>query len=859
MINRLRHGQEISSDMLNEIIDKLNDFLSVVEGYKEFSQELSDVHANIMAELKNLQNSTTDKFETLPTLSSLIETFIEAKTSGVEWEFSTGLKETSTKTTFFIGPLSSFPVDIRDKRILFDTTYNTIWVDTITSSGLFKRELWSTAPKNLEGNIVTAITPEISIVLENTYDAEGNILSQQYCWRIKDSTGVHIYDGHDVAHPYIPVTGTQGLPGTAGPMGPQGPQGLRGEQGPRGPQGPSGINGSKPLIEFCYATDLNGLNAQPYYEENKGLKYLGYRTYYDTDDQATIEASPWTFIRILGDTYYPYVDGEDLKFSTNPPANSTNSYNVKGPKGDKGDTGPAPRLAFLSEDNETYIEPDNTVLNPNGVTTHYYNSSDFKGPKGDNISLRKFGDNIQWKISSESDNTYKNLISLADIKGDPGDFPKIQVVAETILNSQPATSLVEEVDKGMYRITLGIPKGVDGKAITSVTVDTGLSNEDFRVYNINFNDGTQTSFSVRDGRDGTPGAPGLNAYEVAKNNGFGGTVSEWLDSLKGPKGEQGTGVTLKGVAYEGSGANALKVNDSTINKTGEIYTSFNNVIVATEDAEAYIVNGYICVATAINSTMFINAGKLKGEQGPKGDKGDTGASIEFNWDGSKLGIRYLNSGEDFVYVDTRGPQGIQGPEGPKGNDGVGIANITKVATNGYVDTYNIELTNGTTKSFTVTNGAPGSQGAEGVSIVDVTLNGTLNTNSGEANIYNINLSNGKKNTLTVYNGQKGDTGVGEPGPQGDKGADGKDGINGSQILSGANAPSNSTGSNGDYYINITNGYLYKKISGSWSYTNICMKGTGEQGPQGPAGASFLEGYTGQVNATPTTGKITFIW
>ena len=35
------------------------------------------------------------------------------------------------------------------------------------------------------------------------------------------------------------------------------------------------------------------------------------------------------------------------------------------------------------------------------------------------------------------------------------------------------------------------------------------------------------------------GADGRSAYEVAVNNGFGGTEQEWLASLKGEKGEQG--------------------------------------------------------------------------------------------------------------------------------------------------------------------------------------------------------------------------------------------------------------------------------------------------------------------------------
>lgn len=42
-----------------------------------------------------------------------------------------------------------------------------------------------------------------------------------------------------------------------------------------------------------------------------------------------------------------------------------------------------------------------------------------------------------------------------------------------------------------------------------------------------------------DGEDGQDGQDGKSAYELAVDNGFGGTVEEWLASLKGEKGEQG--------------------------------------------------------------------------------------------------------------------------------------------------------------------------------------------------------------------------------------------------------------------------------------------------------------------------------
>lgn len=55
----------------------------------------------------------------------------------------------------------------------------------------------------------------------------------------------------------------------------------------------------------------------------------------------------------------------------------------------------------------------------------------------------------------------------------------------------------------------------------------------------------------------------------------------------------------------------------------------------------------------------------------KGEKGDTGASLEFNWQGTQLGIRVQGTSE-YSYVDLEGPQGSTGNTGPKGDTGSGL-------------------------------------------------------------------------------------------------------------------------------------------------------------------------------------------
>lgn len=59
------------------------------------------------------------------------------------------------------------------------------------------------------------------------------------------------------------------------------------------------------------------------------------------------------------------------------------------------------------------------------------------------------------------------------------------------------------------------------------------------------------------------------------------------------------------------------------------------------------------------------------------------------------------------FTGLKGQQGPQGEEGPTGPTGNGITNIVKTATAGLVDTYTIYMSNGSTATFTVTNGQDG--------------------------------------------------------------------------------------------------------------------------------------------------------
>ena len=118
-----------------------------------------------------------------------------------------------------------------------------------------------------------------------------------------------------------------------------------------------------------------------------------------------------------------------------------------------------------------------------------------------------------------------------------------------------------------------------------------------------------------------------------------------------------------------------------------------------------------------------------------------GTSLMFNWDGTRLGIK-TDEDEEYTYVDLQGPQGIRGQTGltpnltigtvetgssssatitgtaenpilnlvlekgdtgETGATGNGILNIVKLSSADNVDTYQINMTDGTYYQFTVTN------------------------------------------------------------------------------------------------------------------------------------------------------------
>ena len=215
---------------------------------------------------------------------------------------------------------------------------------------------------------------------------------------------------------------------------------------------------------------------------------------------------------------------------------------------------------------------------------------------------------------------------------------------------------------------------------------------------------------------------------------------------------------------------------------------------------------------------------VTGTQGPAGNNGLDGKTV---LNGTTIPNASIGTNGDF-YINTAtsnlfgpktndvwgngvplvGPQGIQGIAGPTGSTGPqGIAGINGSNGQDGLSAYQIWLNAGNTGTesqfLTALQGATGAQGPQGVAGI-----------AGPA---------------------------GNTGPQGITGTNGANGLDGKTILNGNQDPTNSTGNNGDFYINTTTNTLFgPKTSGAWG------SGIAVVGPQGAAGTN---GKNTLVNTT----------
>ncbi len=373
-------------------------------------------------------------------------------------------------------------------------------------------------------------------------------------------------------------------------------------------------------------------------------------------------------------------------------------------------------------------------------------------------------------------------------------------------------------------------KGETGNGISSITKTSTEGLVD--VYTITYTDGNTSLFTVTNGAKGDQGEQGIQG-------------------IQGVPGEDGHTpvITIQEGYWYIDGVSTLQAAQGVKGETG------NGISSITKTNTSGLIDTYTITYTdGTTSTFTVTNGK-DGVDGAQGIQGEPGK------DGHTPVITIQNG---YWYID--GVSTLQEAQGVKGDTGNGISSIIKTSTEGLVDTYTITYTDGSTSTFTVTNGKDGVDGAQGIQgikgekgedghtpVITIqngywyidgvntqqaaqgvkgdTGNGVSSiiktSTSGLVDTYTITYTDGTTSTFIVTNGKDGEDG--EQGIQGIQGVPGEDG----------HTP----------VITIQDGYWY--IDG----VNTLQLA---QGPKGENGAGILSvefNELGQLVITLTDGTV----
>ena len=242
---------------------------------------------------------------------------------------------------------------------------------------------------------------------------------------------------------------------------------------------------------------------------------------------------------------------------------------------------------------------------------------------------------------AESDTTLRATTVPVTLHIRPSGF-----VADGDTPIPPTLDLYTQLLKKLDEKAAGLQNGKDGFSpkVRAEQMKSGV------VITIVDADG-ETSATLHHGANGEKGTDGKSAYQIAVEQGYQGSESDWLSSLKGDKGNTGAKGNPGQDGADGKSAYAIAVEHGY------------------EDSE---------------EKWLLSLKGEKGDTGERGEKGNTG---------------------------DRGLQGVPGEKGEKGDAGVagkdgtdGFSPIANVVKNGSVITITITDKNGTT-TVTLTEGA----------------------------------------------------------------------------------------------------------------------------------------------------------
>ena len=262
--------------------------------------------------------------------------------------------------------------------------------------------------------------------------------------------------------------------------------------------------------------------------------------------------------------------------------------------------------------------------------------------------------------------------------------------------------------------------------------------------------GGVNTYVKAEGTDGEDGADGKSAYDLAVENGYKGTLVEWLASLvgetgaagkDGADGKDGTSVTISNVSEstEDGGNNVVTFSDGKTltvknGKTGATGAAGANgtSVTVSSVSESTADGGENVVTFSDGETLTVKNGS-KGSQGEKGDKGDTGTvqatplfanSIDECTDTTKLyvlpdGYIYAYMTKSVTHTPTNQVPNSKAADGTPYNGG-----------QGYKDNTRLSLSTGESSQngYTVTGFIP-------VKVGDTIRFKNVNTSSSSTNVF----------------------------------------------------------------------------------------------------------------------------
>lgn len=376
--------------------------------------------------------------------------------------------------------------------------------------------------------------------------------------------------------------------------------------------------------------------------------------------------------------------------------------------------------------------------------------------------------------------------------------------------------------------------------------------------------GTTDTGVTAGGRNGTDGATGKSAYEIAKENGCTLSEAEWLASLKGADGQNGSnGKSAYEIALEAGlttaateaewldslkGATGAAGQDGRDGKDGKDGVNGKDGIAGKDgidgkdgDTPFIGTNGNWWIGT---TDTGVKAAGPQGEQGLKGDKGDKGETGAQGANGrSAYEIAIEKNLITNAVTEEQWLASLKGEKGAQGEQGVGIQNIT--LNNG---TMTITLTDNTQFQFENIGSASSGGTTPQIRINTQTNEWEISSDSG-----NSWVSTGVKAT-------------GEKGADGADGAKGEDGISPKVQI---NAVTN------EWEISVNNGLSWTSTgvkatgtdgkdgdtpfvgnNGNWwiGTTDTGVKAAGQDGQDGKDGQNGADGQDGRDGINGKDGK-----